>query len=105
MAIKSTHDTETISSVFNLSNILAQKLVFHSRNENHLIFTATAVIASVEELKIHICERNQLIERISYSDDMDNIVTITLRNQRFNRALSRSIDSFVIPEGTSIMAN
>ena len=90
-----------ITSLF--TEILTNKFVAGEVKNGLHEYTVLENFDSISNMKIFINENTNLLEKISYSDTEDNIVTINISNQVFNEALSKSIESFVIPENATII--
>jgi len=90
-------------AMFQFSKILNNDLNYFRKTANLLEFEVLTSIPNINNLRIFICEINELIEKIVYLDETENQVSIEFKNQLFNQPLSRDIDSFSIPSDASII--
>ena len=104
-AIISSEENQAVHLIFHFSNLLSQDINFISSSNNNAIFTIAIPIEELTDITLHVNIVNNTIDKISYEDDLSNSVIIEFSNQRFNRTLSKSINDFVIPEGTTIINN
>jgi len=104
-AIISSEENQAVHLIFHFSNLLSQDINFISSSNNNAIFTIAIPIEELTDITLHVNIVNNTIDKISYEDDLSNSVIIEFSNQRFNRTLSKSINDFVIPEGTTIIDN
>jgi outer membrane lipoprotein-sorting protein len=95
--------TDAITNVFNFQRLLSSRFNFIEMEGNHAIFTTDISIEGIVDLRVGINIRFDRIDRISYTDDMGNLITIMLNSQVFNQPLSRELNSFVIPIGTTVI--
>ena len=104
-AIVSTGENPVTHTILHFSNLLNQDFEYYGRRNDKFIFTVLSPIDKEQNIRLYINQSESLIETITYKDEFENTISITLQNQRFNQPLSKSVESFVIPQGTSIIQN
>ena len=93
-------------ALLQFSNILNNDLKFIEQNNNIVIFEVLKLpVSTIQNMRLYINERNDLIEKVSYNENSNNTVTIEFNNQKFNQTLSRPLNSFILPEGVIIIRN
>ena len=103
IAIISSQGGGYTQALLQFSSLLNRDLRFIEKTGNILTFEVQNPIAASLNMKFFINESTELIERVTYSEDSSSLVTIQFQNQRFNQPLSKSINSFTIPNGTQII--
>jgi len=104
-AIIDTSENPITHTLLHFSNLLSQDFEFYRKENNLYVYTILNPMELAHDLKIHINNQTNTIDIISYSDEFNNIITIRLDNQRFNRPLTKTVGEFVIPDGTYIIQN
>jgi len=104
-AIISSDDIHAVHLIFHFSNLLSKDINLISITKTNAIFSVDIPLDEMTDITLHIDIENNTIDKIQYEDDMNNTVLIEFTNQIFNRILSRDINEFVIPDGTTIIYN
>jgi len=92
-------------NIFKFSDLLNNELSFLSKDDSLLEYEININNQQIKNIKIYINEINYQIEKVSYSDDLNNIVNILISAQIFNHPLSQNIDEFALPNDVMIIEN
>jgi outer membrane lipoprotein carrier protein len=58
---------------------------------------------TIMDFSIRISKNNELIESISYKDNMGNPVSLVFSNQKFNVKISKNLQNFKIPKNSKVI--
>jgi outer membrane lipoprotein-sorting protein len=105
MAIVAHSENIALNVILHFSNLLSQEFNLVSESETYFKYKLTIPIADVKELYLYTCKKDILITKLEYLDFTDNRVIIEFVKQSFNERLTRGIETFVIPNGTTIINN
>ena len=98
------HDKDMFTqTVLQFSEILNNELKFIDKNNSLLEFEVLKDFDFLSNMRIFINESTELIEKTTYTDESENIISVTFNNQAFNQNLSKQIESFKIPNDAMII--
>lgn len=90
------------SSVLHFSSLVNQDFLLLEKENNLFVYKLSKPVEPISDMKIFV-SKDAIIEKIVYSDDLNNIITIEISKQIFNKKLSRSISDFVIPDNATVI--
>ena len=102
-AIVTTDENSVMHLILHFSNLLNHDFILLDTIDDESIFQLVMPFEEVHDFRLHVNTANSIINKISYKDDMNNTVSISFENQRFNQRLNREVNTFTIPEGTTII--
>ncbi len=96
-------NNQVITTLLHFHSLVSQDSKFIKKIDNLHHYQILKPIEPLKELHIFIDATTELITRISYIDDMDNVVTLDFSEQKLNSRLSKTIESFIIPSNVNII--
>lgn len=102
-AFISEHNNQVLTTVLHFHSLVSQDLKFIESTGSISKFQVLKPMEPLQELFLYIDNKTYLLNKISYKDDMGNDVLLEFSNQKINRRLSRTIESFMIPANTNII--
>ena len=102
-AFISENNKQVLTTILHFQSLVSQDLQFISLSDNLQKYKVLKPVEPLTSLYIFIDIKTNLINKISYTDDMDNLIILNFLNQRLNKPLTKPIESFIIPSNTNII--
>jgi outer membrane lipoprotein-sorting protein len=93
------------SGAFIMSDLLGMNsnFTFIQEEKGLSVFRVTMPVDPSQNVRIHVNQRDVLLSKIEILGDSGETTLIELKNQRFNRPLSKRLSDFVVPASANII--